>query len=602
MKVLSTLNRNTVTGILVLQFCLFLIAFNSFSQPVNVSGVINTYTPVVSIFTNDYKSVVEVKSKYGFKSGDKVLIIQMKGASIKESNSPEFGSIVNYNGAGNFEFSTIAGIVGERIVLRGKLSKQYEISGKVQLIKVPDYQYCTVTELLKARPWDGNTGGVLVFTVSETLTLQSDIDISGSGFRGGHISNNHDGYCGISSASYYYPLDNKDSVWQEGGAMKGEGITEVDFSKMAGKGSLGNGGGGGSKHNAGGGGGGNYTQGGKGGNEIGLCETFGNGGIGGNSINYFDTRAFLGGGGGCGDYNDKSGSDGTNGGGIIIIRAKKIIGNNHSIKNNGLNQTIEATSIGDGAGGGGAGGTTMIDADIFETNLIIEAIGGNGGNPSPKAFVACFGTGGGGGSGLIWVSPAKLPNYVLPFMKPGNAGQVMNPNLPCFGTSYGAENGVVSTIRFKPGLKLFEKPLIIAKEEEIPPLPEFYVTERLQFEQSKFNLLDQTKTELDRLAEVMQKHPMTIVEFMGHTDNVGFPTMNYRLSEMRLIKVKEYLIKKGIPDERIRTIAFGETKPAATNETEEGKVQNRRVEVKLITNDRQVFESIVNNKRDMSFN
>ena len=71
---------------------------------------------------------------------------------------------------------------------------------------------------------------------------------------------------------------------------------------------------------------------------------------------YNTQKVFLGGGGGCGDFNNGVGSIGTDGGGIIIIKAKYIIGNGNKIISDGLDELIQGTGIADGVGGGGGGG------------------------------------------------------------------------------------------------------------------------------------------------------------------------------------------------------------------------------------------------------
>ena len=130
----------------------------------------------------------------------------------------------------------------------------YTPSGNVQLIKVPAYNDADVTATLKAQEWNGSTGGVLVLFVADTLYLHANIDVSGTGFRGGSISNNPDGGCGNNNINgYYYNVNQGGNSWLVGGAEKGEGIATLNALKRGGKGKLANGGGGGNKHNTGGG-------------------------------------------------------------------------------------------------------------------------------------------------------------------------------------------------------------------------------------------------------------------------------------------------------------------------------------------------------------
>jgi outer membrane protein OmpA-like peptidoglycan-associated protein len=68
----------------------------------------------------------------------------------------------------------------------------------------------------------------------------------------------------------------------------------------------------------------------------------------------------------------------------------------------------------------------------------------------------------------------------------------------------------------------------------------------------------------------------------GHTDTVGSAEYNQKLSERRADAVRRYLINGGIMPERIRTEGFGESKPVASNDTDEGRAQNRRVELRVL--------------------
>jgi OOP family OmpA-OmpF porin len=67
----------------------------------------------------------------------------------------------------------------------------------------------------------------------------------------------------------------------------------------------------------------------------------------------------------------------------------------------------------------------------------------------------------------------------------------------------------------------------------------------------------------------------------GHTDSVGTPQYNQRLSERRAAAVKDYLASKGIPASKITTIGKGESQPVATNKTAEGRQKNRRVDIEF---------------------
>jgi gliding motility-associated-like protein len=405
-----------------------------------ISNVINDYTPVLA-FEDKCKNTITVENAGNYKVNDTVLIIQMKGAVIDSSNSAAFGSIINYKNAGKYEFNYIKSISGNAIQLKNTLLNAYDIpGGKVQLVRVPYYNNVNITGMLTCLPWDGTKGGILVLNVSDTVNLLANIEVTGKGFRGGVISNNPDGGCGSGSPNYYYPLVQPGFSWSSGGAEKGEGIAEVSEARRAGKGAQANGGGGGNKHNTGGGGGSNYATGGKGGNDLVGCSG-GNSGIQGFSLASIISagRIFLGGGGGRGDDNNRVGTVGANGGGIVIIKAKYIKCNGHKISANGASQTIPGTGIADGAGGGGGAGVVQLDIANYLDNVLAEANGGNGGDQ--EATYGCVGTGGGGGAGHVAISGSVKPPNLGASTRGGLAGIFKTVGYTCTNSTYGATNG-----------------------------------------------------------------------------------------------------------------------------------------------------------------
>jgi outer membrane protein OmpA-like peptidoglycan-associated protein len=87
---------------------------------------------------------------------------------------------------------------------------------------------------------------------------------------------------------------------------------------------------------------------------------------------------------------------------------------------------------------------------------------------------------------------------------------------------------------------------------------------------------------LDSVALVVKKYDQTLVEIVGHTDSVGSDALNQKLSEDRADTVSRYLGGKGILADRMIPIGAGKNHPIASNATEEGRAQNRRVEVSLL--------------------
>ena len=101
---------------------------------------------------------------------------------------------------------------------------------------------------------------------------------------------------------------------------------------------------------------------------------------------------------------------------------------------------------------------------------------------------------------------------------------------------------------------------------------------RIRFETGKANIDRDSYGLLDRLVETALRCPSASVEVSGHTDSDGDEAANMALSERRAAAGGGYLIRAGLPGERLKAIGYGETKPVASNDTEEGKAQNRRIE------------------------
>ncbi len=90
------------------------------------------------------------------------------------------------------------------------------------------------------------------------------------------------------------------------------------------------------------------------------------------------------------------------------------------------------------------------------------------------------------------------------------------------------------------------------------------------------------RTELQEVATVLNAYPSTVVGVFGHTDNVGSTAVNQRLSEQRAESVAGTLQSFGVAPARTQTRGFGYNQPVATNDTEEGRAQNRRVELRIV--------------------
>lgn len=108
------------------------------------------------------------------------------------------------------------------------------------------------------------------------------------------------------------------------------------------------------------------------------------------------------------------------------------------------------------------------------------------------------------------------------------------------------------------------------------------VMNNIFYETGKFDLLDESKSEMTHLLSFLKRNPKVKVEIGGHTDNVGSPGDNKKLSQNRASGVRAFLIEQGISGDRMEAKGYGETSPVDTNETDEGRARNRRTELKIV--------------------
>lgn len=110
------------------------------------------------------------------------------------------------------------------------------------------------------------------------------------------------------------------------------------------------------------------------------------------------------------------------------------------------------------------------------------------------------------------------------------------------------------------------------------------VLKNIFFETGKFDLQNESKSELDKLVELLNDNPNLKIQIDGHTDNVGQQKDNLELSNNRAKSVVGYLLSKGINQQRLSFKGFGATKPVADNNTETGRAKNRRTELYVTGN------------------
>jgi outer membrane protein OmpA-like peptidoglycan-associated protein len=113
----------------------------------------------------------------------------------------------------------------------------------------------------------------------------------------------------------------------------------------------------------------------------------------------------------------------------------------------------------------------------------------------------------------------------------------------------------------------------------------------VRFDTSKSTLTATAKANLDKLVPVFNQYPDTNIQIFGYTDSTGSAEFNLRLSEQRAISVEKYLESKGLNMSRFKMVGMGIADPIASNDTPEGRSQNRRVEFAITANEKMVQDA-----------
>lgn len=492
------------------------------AQTTNISGVVNTYYSVSLIDPCDHNKL-EISNATGLSVGDKVMIIQMQGLVINETNTSSFGT---FNAAadtttGFYEIAEIQSISGTSIAFTFDIINKYNPLKNVQLVKIPQYVDANVTGVLSPQAWDGSTGGVLAIEVSGTLTLNANISAQGKGFRGGKrlapIANS----CNFVTNITDYATDTL--TWHYK-SFKGEGVATYVPNKWASRGPQANGGGGGNDHNSGAGGGANRAAGGAGGRNLepGTFNCKGNNpGLGGLSLlSLSGDRIFMGGGGGSGHENNNVNFPGGNGGGIVYIKAGVLVGNSRLITASG-DSSLRGGQ--DGGGGGGAGGTIKLDVASFSGTLTISANGGKGATVDQGNSNRCFGPGGGGAGGIVCITASSMPGFVTLQANGGSPGVVYRSTNACNGSNNLATAGGTGTL----SLACSAPPKSSKTISNCNPLPVawLYMNVAQELNYSKINWATATEINNDYF-EILRSNDGINYQVIGKVKGNGNTTQN----------------------------------------------------------------------------
>jgi len=109
-----------------------------------------------------------------------------------------------------------------------------------------------------------------------------------------------------------------------------------------------------------------------------------------------------------------------------------------------------------------------------------------------------------------------------------------------------------------------------------------YRLDNVHFDTDKASLRPDSYTQLNELLDYLKRHEEVKIEIAGHTDNVGSPPHNLKLSQDRATAIRNYLLAKGIKAIRLTVKGYGDTQPVADNNSEEGRQLNRRTEVRIL--------------------
>ena len=154
------------------------------------------------------------------------------------------------------------------------------------------------------------------------------------------------------------------------------------------------------------------------------------------------------------------------------------------------------------------------------------------------------------------------------------------------GATVGGVTGAVIGHKMDKQAKEIENKVPGAKVERVGEGINVEFNEKILFGFNQSNLNASASTNLDKLAIILKEYPDTDIEVQGHTDSKGTDEYNTTLSLKRASSVATYLRGKGIASSRIKTKGFGETAPVASNETEDGRAQNRRVNFLITANEK----------------
>ena len=154
------------------------------------------------------------------------------------------------------------------------------------------------------------------------------------------------------------------------------------------------------------------------------------------------------------------------------------------------------------------------------------------------------------------------------------------------GAAVGGVTGTIIGKKMDKQAEEMKKQVHGAKVERVGEGIEIEFNDKVLFGFDRSDLTSASTRSLNELINILKKYPDTDIEVQGHTDNKGTESYNQGLSEKRAATVAGYLKANGIAQLRLTTKGFGLSSPKYTNDTEEGRSQNRRVEFLITANEK----------------
>jgi outer membrane protein OmpA-like peptidoglycan-associated protein/uncharacterized membrane protein YeaQ/YmgE (transglycosylase-associated protein family) len=191
------------------------------------------------------------------------------------------------------------------------------------------------------------------------------------------------------------------------------------------------------------------------------------------------------------------------------------------------------------------------------------------------------------GCGIKPIAVAKAPEVRVPDVSVPEVAQPEKKDTVVRVDGYGPDLGKLANIKLPDGVNL-EIPETSYLHDVYKFLSETggnnsrtFVFEDLTFDGPSVKTIPATERAVKTVSTLLKYFPGVTIRIEGHTDNLGDPAANRRLSLERANAVKDALVKAGVPPDRISTEGFGSEKPLAPNDTEENRAKNRRIELTL---------------------